>query len=400
MPTLRRIAPALIAGCSVLLCAGASSAAAAEPVSVIVRVQGESGTLLPATPVTVSAPEPVSGCPPNSVAAAINVAVSGNWDHGEANGGGGDFTETILGETHAFTHEADTWAEWVDDKWGGGICTDLLTNGEEVLMVADHEPEPFFAPTALPLVMSAAPQTVTTGAPFKVTVSAIHTAEGTFPEPGQGTPEPAQRVSVTAGEATAMTDAGGEATLTISVPGSVTLQASKPGYVPALPATLCVTPPGADCAGPLAPPGTTAAAVTQASGVQQYKAASAPYSGPYAIVAKATGIRDGHVYRRSRAPRILSGTVIAHTAVSSVELELRRTYRGRCSAYDGVHERFRRARCGHGRFFKVSSSNSFSYLLPAALARGRYVLDLRATDIAGNHTTLVRGTSRIVFYVR
>jgi hypothetical protein len=97
---------------------------------------------------------------------------------------------------------------------------------------------------------------------------------------------------------------------------------------------------------------------------------------------------------------VLAGTVTAHTAVSSVSLELRRRFRGHCSAYDGVIEQFVAARCGRGRFFKVSTSSSFSYLLPAALAPGRYVLDIEATDVAGNRTSLARGTSRIVFYVR
>jgi hypothetical protein len=117
-------------------------------------------------------------------------------------------------------------------------------------------------------------------------------------------------------------------------------------------------------------------------------------------VAKATSVIDGHLYRRGRAPRVLAGTVTAHTAVSSVSLELRRRFRGHCSAYDGVIEQFVAARCGRGRFFKVSTSSSFSYLLPAALAPGRYVLDIEATDVAGNRTSLARGTSRIVFYVR
>ena len=35
-----------------------------------------------------------------------------------------------------------------------------------------------------------------------------------------------------------------------------------------------------------------------------------------------------------------------------------------------------------------------------ALPPGRYVLDIEATDVTGNHTSLARGTSRIVFYVR
>src|SRR5262249_14306896 len=126
---------------------------------------------------------------------------------------------------------------------------------------------------------------------------------------------------------------------------------------------------------------------------------SSIYTGPYAIVAKATSIIDGHLYRRGRSPRVLAGTVTAHTTVSSVSLEVHRRVLGHCSAYDGPRELFIPARCGRGRFFKVSASSSFSYLLPAALAPGRYVLDIEATDASGNRTSLARGSSRVVFYV-
>jgi len=60
---------------------------------------------------------------------------------------------------------------------------------------------------------------------------------------------------------------------------------------------------------------------------------------------------------------------------------------------------FARARCGTAPFFGVATSRSFSYLLPASLPPGRYVLDVEASDAAGNQTTLARGSSRIVFYV-
>jgi hypothetical protein len=136
---------------------------------------------------------------------------------------------------------------------------------------------------------------------------------------------------------------------------------------------------------------------TASGGVAGFKSA---YAGPYAVVARAAGILDGHVYSRAHAPRILAGNVLAHTTIASVGLELRREFKGRCYAYNGTSEVFLRAGCGQGSFFKVSTAPSFSYLLPTALARGRYVLDLEATDTAGNHTTLARGTSRIVFYVR
>jgi hypothetical protein len=109
---------------------------------------------------------------------------------------------------------------------------------------------------------------------------------------------------------------------------------------------------------------------------------------------------DSHTYKRGHAPRVLSGSVLAHTTVSSVSLTLRRSYRGRCYAFNGVSTRFVRARCGTGHPFKVSDNGVFSYLLPSALPPGRYVLDIQATDAAGNRTTLARGTSRVVFYVR
>ena len=65
-----------------------------------------------------------------------------------------------------------------------------------------------------------------------------------------------------------------------------------------------------------------------------------------------------------------------------------------------MRARFVGARCGRGHSFHVSSSASFSYLLPKRLGPGRYVLDVSALDAAGNRTTLARGTSRLVFHVR
>jgi hypothetical protein len=117
-------------------------------------------------------------------------------------------------------------------------------------------------------------------------------------------------------------------------------------------------------------------------------------------VAKFTGLTESHVYSRRRAPRLLTGIVTAHSAVTSVSIALRRRYHGRCTAYSGPRALFIHAACGTASFFRVSRSASFSYLLPAALAPGRYVLDVAATDAAGDRTTLARGTSRIVFYVR
>ncbi len=385
--------------CIALLLAVLSSpsTALAGP-TVTVRIEGESSTLLGRTTVTLNAPEPVSDCPANSVAAAINLAVGGNWDHGEAGSGGGDFTQTILGETHAFMHEGDTWAEWVNYKWGGGICTDLLSEGSEVLMLADHEPEPTFAPTVWPLVATDTPSSVQVGVPFTVRVSEIRTPPGTFAEPGQGTPTPVAGAVVSGVGATGgMSDANGTATVTLNSSGSFTLRASKAGDAPSATFVVCAHNGNDGSCG-------TQTTTTGSSGSQSSAVGTSsnviPYKGPYALVPHLGSPIDGHVYTHAHAPRLLSGSVLGHTTISSISLRLRREYRHRCYAFDGVSARFVRARCGTGKPFRVSSNGLFSYLLPSALAPGRYVLDIQADDAAGNHTTLARGTSRIVFYVR
>ncbi|HET9470440.1 MAG TPA: hypothetical protein VFO24_05000, partial [Usitatibacter sp.] len=315
-----------------------ASSALAGPV-VTVRVEGESATLLPLTAVTLEAPEPASGCPANSATAAINLAVKGNWDHGEAEGSKGDFTETILGETHNFTHESDTWAIWIDDKWGGGICEDLLSEGDEVLVVADHEPPPY-APTRLPLVLAGTPATAVVGVPFTIHVNRITTRAGTFAEIGEGTPVAEAGATVSGGGLSAVSDAGGLATITPQQAGVYTLIATKAGDAPSAPVTICVRAEGESGCGVQVPP--------PSPGSTPVATLTPPYVGPFALVAHVADVAEGRVYPLARAPRLISGTVSSHSAVSSVGLELRRRYKGRCSAFDGVRAEFRRARCGTG----------------------------------------------------
>jgi hypothetical protein len=378
----------------VLAIFGVGSAFAGPTVSV--RIEGEAGTLLPATTVTLEKPEPVSGCPYNSVAAAINLAVSGNWDHGEANNGGGDFTETILGETHEFTNNSDTWAEWVDYKWGGGICSDLLSEGDQVLMVADHESEPFYIPTVLPLVVVGTPSSVQTGSAFNVEVDEITTTTTTFASPGEGTPKPAAGVTVSGGGVSAVTGSTGVATLTLAGTGSMTLRATKSGDAPSASFTVCVhNGNDGNC-------GTSNAGSGGSTGGGTTPGTSTPSSST-AIAASISSLLDGHVYAPHEAPRILSGTVTTTAPLEEVELRLtRRGPKGRCSYFDGLTGRFHAMHCGaaNGKYFKASNRKLFSYLLPETLAPGRYVLDAQGVGAGGHVSSLVRGTSRIVFYVK
>ena len=357
-----------------------SAALAAGPATVTVRVEGQSATLLPPTQVTTTT-EPVvkdgistDSCPGTSALGALQQATGGNWSGPwEAS-----FKQyeifSIEGENHAFGG-GSFWELWVNHVASEvGACEAMPETGQEVLLFPCSETATE-CPGPLGIEASA---TADVGA-VAVTVKKYS---------AKGEASPVSGATVTAGAASAVTDSGGHATLTIVSPGEYTLQATAPESIRDE-TTICVHAGNDGTCGTSGPSASTAPGVTPPT----------PYNGPYAVVAKAAGVVEDQVYTRADAPKVLSGTVLAHTTVASVSLELRRSYRGRCYAYDGVSTRFIRARCGQGSFFKVSSNAAFSYLLPAALAPGRYVLDIEATDAAGNHTTLARGSSRVVFYV-
>jgi hypothetical protein len=373
-----------------LALAGAPVAHAGAPVTV--RVEGINQTLLPPTQVTTDATTPVvkdgnseHSCSGASTAGALQLATGGSWN-GEWFSGFGYSAETILGETHAFEPGAAAnyfWSYWLDNKASSvGICAGELQAGQSILFFPECFSETGACPAPPNPLGISAPAVAQRGAPVTVTVTSYDNASGAA--------SPAVGAAVTGGGAGATTDSAGHATLAFPQSGNFQLQVTAPGSV-RTETTVCVHEGNDGTCGTTSP----SAGSTPAPGL-----AAAAYKGPYAVVAQATGVQDGHVYPRGRAPKVLSGTIATHAGVTSVSLELRRSYRGRCFAYDGLAERFKRARCGTGSFFAVGSAPSFSSLLPAALAPGRYVLDVQATDAAGNRTALARGTSRIVFYVR
>jgi hypothetical protein len=333
--------------------------------TVTVRVEGAASTLLERTRVTLpDTPPPVASCPVHTAAAAIEVATGGNWDRNA-------FTETILGETHAFA-DSDYWAEWLDRgsgyKRGGGICTDVLAEGEEVLMLVDRSPPPTFAPTVFPLDLEGVPAEASRGGAITVTVVEYRSATGGT---GEGERTPVAGATVTAGAATATTGPDGRATLTMSQTGAIAVKAARAGNAPS-----------------------AAERVNVVEGVTPAAPGPAVHdtTGPRARIA---GIRRGQ--RFARGPRELRGTVDADpSGIRAVKLRLSRKLGRACWYFSGSRERFLRRRCGTRHAFKVGEDASWSYLLPARLRRGRYVLDAYAIDRAGN-----RGAStRVVFRVR
>jgi hypothetical protein len=377
-------------------------ARAAAPASVTVRVEGLNETKLPPTLVTTTTTPVVKdgnaehACPGTSALGALQDATGGAWE-GPWNS---EFKQyeifSIEGENHPFESGSKAnyfWELWRNYKSSEvGACGAEAENGEQILYVVGCFGES--CPTALEfanievLATEVAPS-ANAGETVNVTVKRYKT---------NGEASPAVGASVSEGGTTVTTDAQGHATLTAHATGSQLVSATDPGTV-RTEAKLCVhngndgtcgtTAPGAPVAG-------TGSAATTA----------APYSGPFALVADVTGLIDGHRYALRHSPRVLTGSVTAHDTIKNVALRLTRTVRTksaarRCSYYDGTTERFHTMRCGaaHGRFFSVGTAAKFSYLLPFSLPRGRYVLDVAATDAAGNRAPLARGSSRVVFEV-
>lgn len=377
-----------------------ASALAGTPGAVTVRVEGFNGaTLLAQTQVTTTTnPIAVEGgvCGGATAGGALYDATHGDWKV-KNDGAEGIEIDGIEGLSFPpFSERPDAyWSFWLNDEFAQqGACSQAVESGADIVFAAQCDalgPDCSSATAPDHLLTASAPTAIVVqvGTPVSVTIGSISTSSGL-----RETSLPAN-VTVTAGSLTVSPNASGVATLSLPAPGTYTVQAHAPDSIPSDPHTICVHNGNDGACGTQAPSGSAGSQASTGG-----PAPVVPFKSPFALVPRLTGLSDGHVYTRAHAPRIIAGSVLAHTAVASVSLTLRRSYRHRCYAFDGVTTRFVRARCGTGRPFQVASNGQFSYLLPSALAPGRYVLDIEATDAAGNRTTLARGTSRIVFYVR
>jgi hypothetical protein len=393
----------LLAGLSLAVCS--SAAASGTPAQVTVRVLGQAPgftTLLPLTHVTTTAAPLVKdggSCAGTSAAGALDLATGSAWE-GHWNTGFGDYEVlSIEGREYPFDASSNRnyyWSFWLDGvESPTGICGTQLSAGDELLFF----PSCFGSECpATPNVLAVqAQEAAEVGSPVTFTVLS-HPGTG-----GAATPASGATVS-SPGASSQQTDSSGHATLTFAHAGTYTIHVAGSGTGPeSVPgeASVCVHNGNDGTCGTTAPQGSPTSTTSTTTTQSRVLSGGAPYRGPFALVARTDGPLDSHVYSRRDAPRILAGSVLSHSPVTSIALRLRRTNRGRrCAAYDGLRERFVAARCGTGSFFAVSTSDAYSYLLPAPLAPGRYVLDIRAGDAVGNQTVAARGTSRIVFYVR
>lgn len=383
----------LLAGALALLFVPPASAGAA----VTVRVEGDAGTLVPPTAVPASGPDvvrPPHRCPGTNAIGAFDRATGGDWT-GPWFDGLGWALETIKGETYAFPVDR-YWVFYVNEVPASfGVCDQVVQDGDRLLFAPSG---PGYA-AGRAIVLAGVPPRAGPGAPFTVAA----TVDG-------GTPLEGVRVELVGGPALATTGADGRATVTLGARGPAALRASRPGEVRSAPAGTCVTD-GADGFCATAPP----SPALPASSAAPAAAAGVPDRAP--PLARIAGIGERRRFARGRGPRELRGTVeAAGSPLRDVRLRLTRrvpaTAGGRrtCQTYDAVRERLVTAsRCGveGGRWFSVGDRAAWSYLLPFPLPAGRWVLDVRTVDAAGNVTRgATRGAdpsrprSRVAFFVR
>jgi hypothetical protein len=404
MNASRRMLPAF-AGAIVSSLLLASPALAGTPSTVTVRVVGQTGTtLLPQTQVTTTNTpidpdgNPSDTCTGTSAAGALDDAVRGNWVVLYESAALGYQIDGIQGLNFpAFSSDPDAyWSFWLNNVPSSvGACDAELNQGDEVVFFAQCyqqgtdcptgavAPEHFLTETAPPS------SSVQVGTPVSVTVGSLNA------ETGDSESSVPSETTVTAGSVSAVPNAQGIATLTFSKVGIYTIEAAAPDSVPSAPRTVCVhNGNDGNCGTTLTSGSGSTKTTTTTPGVPQT---------PVSDVAKIAGVKNGHVYSRRSAPRLLAGGVDVPVGgtLRQVRISLQRRYHGRCFDFNGARESFvRTKKCGSTAFFSVGGSESFSYLLPARLPKGSYTYDIEGIDSTGQTTKLVNGISHVVFQVR
>ena len=381
-------------GLAAVILAVAAAPAPAAPVTVNVRIEGPTRTLFEGPVTTDVRPFQFTGDPVShvcdgtaanqgpsatpvptrgaAVAAAAQQApftMTGSWFDSL---GSPSFAQ-IAGESVAF--DAATNRYLVEYRNGApsmlGACAEQISTGDDVLFA--------YATGTEPLLKLAGPSAAPPGATVALRVT---TWDG----------------SPVAGASVDGHASGADGSVTVGpydARGNHDLKATKDGAIRSNRVRVCVTD-GSDgaCGSSTA---ASACATTGDDGLCGTKDKRAPRG-------KIASISEGRHFGKGKGPRTLSGTVAADpSGIADVRLRLTRNDHGRCQTFDGRSERFvAMKRCGakRGRWFSVGDRQQWSYLLPARLGSGRYVLDVQARDRAGNVDTLLQRTrTRVVFVV-
>jgi hypothetical protein len=375
-----------------------TAATPALAVTVSVEVEGLS-VVVPPTTVTTPATVSKGGdtCPSgDNVLGALDALTKGDWN-------GSQYGATrILSEDHPFIAGDAGWVFVVNGQARADAgCSAPVKDGDKVLWYASagfgayHVDKGYEDPVLLD-----APTTAVPGRPFTVTATDTTTSYDGFGTPTGTAFAPSAGATVGGGTAAVTTGADGKAAVTVAG-GPYTLLVTKDKRAPARIAGCATNGKDGFCGTTLQgtpPVGPPPPCVTNGRdgfcGTTDRTVANAAI----------TAVPEGKKYKKGAGPRQLAGKVAADASgLADVRLRLTRNDRGACSTYDARTEKLKAMKkCGatHGTWFSVGAKPDFTYLLPARLGRGRYVLDVQVVDQAGNKTLqLARGTSRVVFTV-
>lgn len=283
-------------------------------------------------------PVPTSGAA--LMAAGLNT--TGTWTVFGGGFGAGFSLSTVNGVNVGFDIATNRYmVEYYNNASAStGACAQPIANGDSVLFA--------YADGSEQLLRLSGPATSGSGQPVTLKVT----------DAGTG----AAIAGATVGGAT--TNASGEAVVGPLPDGVNAFKASKTGAIRSNTARVCVNTGNTGLCG--TPDKTT----------------------PKVEIA----IKNGKKYRK-RGPRSLTGTATDNDGVRSVQLRLSQrvsTRSKRCTYFSASKLKFvKQSRCGvtRAKLFAVQASGGkWSYLLPKAPGRGRYVLDAIVTDNAGNKT--------------
>jgi hypothetical protein len=405
------VGPALVAA---ILAVFAPSALASGPATVTVRAYGADGQTVIANRTVTTTETHVYGensaehtCSGTSAAGALQQATNGEWA-GTWEEPNGYFLTGI--DTESLTLPS-YWNLWVNNKPATErICDQQLESGDHLLFFADcpsKEGETCSSSPPRVLVLEA-PATTEVHHPTQVTVLSYPASGCAAGEEAPKCPTPIEGAIVSGGDKTELTGPGGLATVEFSDDDTYPLRATGPEegtqtiYIPGE-ATVCAHDGNDGTCGTKLPPSQTTFETPASSGVTGGSPSKTQsLKNESSIIISATGLVSGRRYSSKAAPRMLSGAVFSTSPVTSISIRLRRTWKGRCYAFNGRRHQWQHVGCSkQASYFKIGhDGSSFSYLLPSRLPAGRYIFDVKATNSAGDHTTLKGGTSQIVFYVK
>jgi hypothetical protein len=347
-----------------------SAPALAAPVTVDLRVEGATRTLFEG-PVTTDvrqfpSNQGAKACDTGTgavtrgaVIAAAGVPFSADWNDGFGN----PTFKTVDGENVDYDPATQRFfAEFLNGAASQtGSCTDPVQAGDQVLFA--------YAAFDDKLLKLTGPATAKPGESVTLTVT-----DGT---------------TAVAGATVGGRTTGPDGTVTVgplTTRGENDFKASADKAIRSNRVRVCVTD-GAD--------GACGTTTPTAPGTPAPLPAAPDRAAPKATL---SGLRDQQTL--TRGPRELRGSFADASGVKTVKLRLTKRLGKKCWYFSGRMEKFRGTRCGRGPYFAIDAKADWSYLLPAALGKGRYVLDAIAIDGAGNRTPLARGTTRVVFTVR